>query len=188
MPWTRNEYIHELEHAFCCAFSCGVTSILPISPCSLVRKDSPDGAEFDVNIDIILDSIPETSETNIDCNGNGDEYNMLQQDLRKLYQSARKYTRPTKLHIVLRTVPTSAEVQSMFPVFGLSRKLVGDHPNLKHSYRNLAKELQRMQKDAAATGRGRLSPVDVGRFLFDGLEELMERSAQLSGDDRASIT
>lgn len=188
MPWTRNECIHELEHAFCCAFSCGVTSILPIASCSHVRKDSPDDAEFDVNVDIILDSTAEKSETNIDCGGNGDEYNMLQQDLRKLYQSARKHSHPTKLNMVLRTVPKSAEVQSMFPVFGLSRKLVRDHPNLKHSYRNLGKDLQRMQNEAAATGRGRLNPVDIGRFLFDGLEELMERSAKLSGDDRASIT
>jgi len=191
VPWTRNEYIHELEHAFCCAFSCGVTSILPIASSCNVIKDSPDeedplDEEYDVNLDIILDST-ETSETDIDY-GNDDESNMLQQDLRKLYQSARKHSHPTKLNMVLRTVPTSAEVQSIFPVFGLSRKLVRDHPNLKHSYRNLAKDLQRMQKEAAATGRGRLSQVDVGRFLFDGLEELMERSAQLSGDDRASIT
>jgi superfamily I DNA/RNA helicase len=62
-----------------------------------------------------------------------EEYSMLQCNLRNLYQSAKKLSHPNKINILLRTEPQSAKIESMFPLFGLSRSLVEDRPNLRHT-------------------------------------------------------
>ena len=72
----------------------------------------------------------------------------------------------------------------MFPVFGLSRTLVENHPNIRHTYKNLLKRLQ--EKNRAGTKP--LNLIQIGSFVMEGLLEIMERSATLSGDRKASIT
>ncbi|KAL3817192.1 hypothetical protein ACHAXA_007735 [Cyclostephanos tholiformis] len=166
-----------------------------------VKDDGGDG--FDVDVDISLDPLPldkgggnDPVDVTIDNGGisgdddavGDDEYNMLQRNLRQLYQSARKHSHPSRVNIVLRTVPFSANIESMFPVFGLSRSLVEDHPNLRHTYRNYLKRLQAKHKQAVLAGRRRLNPVEVGSFVMDGLQEVMEKSAKLSSDGKAAIT
>lgn len=116
-----------------------------------------------------------------------ESYNMLEHSLRNLYQSARQFSHPTKVNIVLRTQPYSAVIESMFPIFGISRQLVRDHPNLRHSYRNLAQDMQRKHREALAAGR-KLNPIEIGKLTMNGLDELMKRSAQLSNDGMGVVT
>ena len=117
-----------------------------------------------------------------------DEYNMLQRDLRRLYESAREHSHPSRVNVVLRTVPYSAKIESMFPVFGLSRSLVEDHPNLRHTYSHYIKRLRAKQKEAVLSGKGQLNPIQVGSFFIDGYHEIMDKAALLSNDGKAPIT
>ena len=136
-----------------------------------------------------------TKDNNNDNNNNNDndneEYSMLQRNLRNLYQNAKRHSHPNKINILLRTEPQSAKVESMFPIFGLSRSLVEDRPNLRHTYRNYSKRLQDRHKErASATGKSssRLNPIEMGTFVMDSLQEVMAKSAQLSNDGKAVIT
>lgn len=118
---------------------------------------------------------------------------MLQRNLRNLYQNAKRHSHPNEINILLRTEPQSAKIESMFPIFGLSRSLVEDRPNLRHTYRNYSKRLQDRHKERAlATGKSssssRLNPIEMGTFVMDSLQEVMAKSAQLSDDGRAVIT
>ena len=85
----------------------------------------------------------------------------------------------------------------MFPIFGLSRALVKDRPNLRHTYRNYLKKIQDKHKErglaaAAAADKSsssqRLNPIEMGHFVMDSLQEVMAKSAQLSSDGKAVIT
>lgn len=113
-----------------------------------------------------------------------EQNSMLQYSLRNLYQSARQHSHPNKVNIVLRTQPQYAVIESMFPVFGMSRSLVQNHPNLRHSYRNLVKEIQHKEREVGQ----KLNPVEVGKIVMNGFLSLMERSAQLSSDGKGVIT
>jgi hypothetical protein len=120
-----------------------------------------------------------------------EEYSMLQFNLRNLYQSAKKHSHPNKINILLRTEPQSAKIESMFPIFGLSRSLVEDRPNLRHTYRNYIKQLQEKHKEKIITtgkSSSRLNPIEMGTFVMDRLQEVMSKSAQLSNDGKAVIT
>lgn len=194
-----------MEWAFCHAFSNGVRGMIEdvyISP----ETEKSDGSEkdeehdksetFDVDLDISLDPLP-LSEKNGESmksndkkthNNQSSEESMLELNLSQLYESAKKHSHPSKVNIVLRTEPYSARIESMFPVFGLSRTLVESHPNLRHTYRNLLRDLQEKHKDTVLAGKNRLNPYEVGTFIMSGLQEVMERSANLSGDGNASIT
>lgn len=113
-----------------------------------------------------------------------EQNSMLQYSLRNLYQSARQHSHPNKVNILLRTQPQYAVIESMFPVFGMSRSLVQNHPNLRHSYRNLVKEIQHKEREVGQ----KLNPVEVGKIVMNGFLSLMERSAQLSSDGKGVIT
>jgi len=217
LPWTRGDWERDAGWAFCNAFSNGVNGmiedvyrVLPSSSdddggggddekTGLEKKSegdpsgADDGEAYDVDVDVSLDPLPlddgrdDPGEVSED-GAREDEYNMLQRDLRRLYESARRHSHPSGVNIVLRTVPQSATIESMFPVFGLSRSLVEDHPYLRHTYRNYLKRLQAKHKEAVLAGKSRLNPVQVGTFVMDGLQEVMEASARLSGDGKAAIT
>jgi len=207
MPWTRRDWEHDMEWGFCHAFSSGVSGMvegvyaLPENETSQkLEKDTQESESesFDVNLDISLDPVPlaeksgdgeESNKKSSDIVSEKEEYNMIQQNLRQIYQSAKEHSHPSKVNIVLRTTPQSAQIESMFPVFGLSRSMVEDHPHLRHTYRNLLKRLQGKHKEAVLAGKNRLNPFEVGSFIMEGLEEVMERSATLSEDgNHASIT
>ena len=207
LPWTRNNWIHNMEQSFMYAFSNGVnamihdTYILPENKtCDDKEETSEDSttpdenSEYDVNMDITLNPIKLEEKKEIGPGANNtftreeEENSMLQRNLRQLYQSAKQHSHPTKVNICLKTVPQSATIESMFPVFGLSRSLVEDHPNLRHTYRNMLKRLQEKHKDAILAGKSRLNPIEVGSFIMNGLQEVMERSANLSSNNSASIT
>lgn len=127
----------------------------------------------------------ETSPEDANESSSQDEqFSMLQQSLRNLYQSARQHTHPNKINIVLRTQPQSAVIESMFPVFGLSRSLVQNHPNLRHAYRNIAKEIQRKENEVGK----KLDPIQVGKIIMNGFLTLMDQSAKLSTDGKGVIT
>jgi hypothetical protein len=132
------------------------------------------------------------NNNNNNNNNDNEEYRMLQRNLRNLYQNAKRHSHPNKINILLRTEPQSAKIESMFPIFGLSRSLVEDRPNLRHTYRNYSKRLQDRHKERAlATGKSsssRLNPIEMGTFVMDSLQEVMAKSAQLSNDGRAVIT
>jgi hypothetical protein len=174
-----------------------------ISKDEAAQKDESEGSFFDVNLDVTLDPLPKANEDEDDTSSsesNGgkksdtsneqeeEEYNMLQRNLRQLYQSARQHSHPSKVNIVLKTVPQSATIESMYPLFGLSRSLVEDHPNLRHTYRNLMQRLQKQHKEAMLAGKKRLNILEVGQFVIEGLQEIMENSAKLSRDGNGAIT
>ncbi len=216
LPWTRREWEREVGWAFCNAFSNGVNGMiegvyrLPPSDggddmtgregSGGVPGGDDDAEAYDVDVDISLDPLPldegggdlvkaSSGEGEEAPDGAGeDERNMLQRDLRGLYESAKRHSHPSGVNIVLRTVPRSARIESMFPVFGLSRSLVEDHPYLRHTYRNYLKRLQARHREAVLAGKSRLGPVQVGSFVMDGLQEVMEGSARLSKDGKAAIT
>jgi len=216
MPWTRKDWENDMEGNFCHAFSNGVNGMIEdtyiLAENEVNHNEEKDEQEdesgsFDVNLDLTLDPLP-LAEKNGDSasstesnKGEGsnekkssgmdeeeEEYNMLQQNFRQLYQSAREHSHPSKVNIVLRTEPQSAQIESMFPVLGLSRSLVKDHPNLRHTYRNFLKHLQNKNKEAVLAGKKKLNPIELGTLIMEGLEEVMERSAKLSGDGNAAIT
>ena len=147
---------------------------------------------FDVDFEHTINPIPlketndeETSPEDANESSSQDEqFSMLQQSLRNLYQSARQHTHPNKINIVLRTQPQSAVIESMFPVFGLSRSLVQNHPNLRHAYRNIAKEIQRKESEVGK----KLDPIQVGKIVMNGFLTLMDQSAKLSTDGKGVIT
>jgi len=113
---------------------------------------------------------------------------MLQRDLRQLYKSARKHSLSTKNNVLLRMQPQFARIESMFPVFGLNRQLVQDHPALRHSYRNLVRNLQRKHKEAQLAGRKRLNPIEVISHINGDLNELIDSTAKLTNDGKAVTT
>ena len=218
MPWTRKDWEHEMAWNFCHAFSNGVQGMvedtyilndssdndanIEVMGSNNDEVDEQESYEYDVNLDATLDPLPLEEKVADKTNGNissinkhGEEigkhdekYSMLQRNLRQLYQSARQHSHPSKVNIVLKTVPQSAVIESMFPVFGLSRTLVEDHPNLRHTYRNLMSELNREQKEAIQSGKKRLNPIEVGSFIMRSLLDVLERSSKLSGDGNATIT
>ncbi|KAL7483789.1 hypothetical protein ACHAW6_009436 [Cyclotella cf. meneghiniana] len=221
MPWSRKDWIEEMEAAFCDAFAKGVNGMI-IDTYSLEdqdvisseneksnsksdnKKSNDDGTEtnhesFDVDFEHTMDPNPLKEKASDDTKNSietdsekpydeeQEQNAMLEQSLRKLYQSARRHSHPSKINILLRTQPQSASIESMFPIYGLSRTLVRNHPNLRHSYRNLAMNMQRKQREAMAEGR-RLSPIEIGRYTTNGLYELLKRSAKLSSDGMGVIT
>lgn len=132
--------------------------------------------ESNSTIDALSESQSQTEEQ--------EQNSMLQQSLRNLYQSAREHSHPNEINIVLRTQPQFAVIESMFPVFGISRNLVHNHPNLKHSYRNLVNEIQRKEREVGQ----KLNPIQVGQIVMNGFLSLMDRSAKLSSDGKGVIT
>mmetsp|Transcript_3750 Transcript_3750/g.7876 ORF Transcript_3750/g.7876 Transcript_3750/m.7876 type:complete len:457 (+) Transcript_3750:128-1498(+) len=212
IPWTRKNWAHDMEGSFCNAFSIGVQGMVEdtymlsqnlASSSKVENTEIGDESEsFDVNLDITIDPVPSAEKNNDpeiidgevsnkisqDFSEDDEQNSMLQRNLRQLYQSAREHSNPSKVNIVLRTVPQSAQIESMFPVFGLSRSLVDNHPNLRHTYRNLRKGLERRNKEAVLSGRRGLNPLEVGKYAMNSLNEVLERSAKLAGDGNASIT
>jgi hypothetical protein len=157
---------------------------------------TPSDSEFDVDFEHTIDpnpltnsednnlsSITETKESQSQTEEQ-EESCMLQQSLRNLYQSARQHSHPNKINILLRTLPISASIESMFPIFGLSRNLVQNHPNLRHSYRNLVKEIQRKEQEMGS----KLNPIQVGTIIMNGFLSLMDQSAKLSPNGKGVIT
>jgi len=214
MPWTRIDWEHDMELAFCNAFSIGVKGMIAdtykLTGSEMnhdedrdKQEDEENGSFFDVNLDVSLDPFPlagrsggiaSPTDTNTseqkgpDTDGEEEEHNMLQRNLRNLYQSAREHSQPSKINIVLRSTPQTAQIESMFPVLGLSRSLVDLRPNLRHTYRNLMNHLKQQNKDAVLAGGSRLNPIQMGTLIMEGLEEIMERSANLAGDGKSAIT
>ncbi len=181
------------------------------------KNDEEASDRYDVDVDIVLDPLPlrseerdtmeqmsttpKTDETTTENTTiaktkreeregyyDNEEHYMLQRQLRQLYQSAKNHSHPSKVNILLRTLPKSAKIESMFPIFGLSRSLVDDHPHLRHTYRNMIKRLQSKHKEAYLAGKERLNPIEVGKFITQELQNVMEQSAKLSDDRMASIT
>ncbi|KAL7540373.1 hypothetical protein ACHAWF_006665 [Thalassiosira exigua] len=215
MPWTRKDWEHDMELGFQHAFISGVNGMIENTYTLLEQKNDTtlddDVVESDDEgvscgaLDVTLDPLPlvernggvippsdtnkgEESGSKSRSNRKREEYSMLQQNLRELYQSARQHSHPSKVNIVLRTEPQSAKIESMFPVFGLSRPLVQDHPNLRHTYRNLIQRFQRKHREAVLSGKKRVNPIETGQFLIANLCEVMERSEKMSDDGHAAVT
>lgn len=199
LPWTRKEWEENMEWCFCEAFLRGVNGMIydtyMINECD--DSDRNESVQSDESFDLVLDfdhtirkhsttSGKDDKQSMLDKN---EEHCMLQYNLRQLYQSAREHSLPSDVNIVLRTEPVRAEIESMFPIFGLSRKLVSDHPNLRHSYRNLAKTIQRKQKEKQLEGKQqKLNFLEIATIITKGLDDLMQSSAKLSDDGNGLIT
>mmetsp|Transcript_27744 Transcript_27744/g.58303 ORF Transcript_27744/g.58303 Transcript_27744/m.58303 type:complete len:529 (-) Transcript_27744:63-1649(-) len=209
LPWMRNEWIDEMEWSFCEAFSMGVRGMIEDTYCLDNGKnkkygDDDESENFDVDFDTTIDATPlseekdETkTEKQVECDDSktddmldhdAEQLYMLQRDLRQLYKSARKHSLSTKNNVLLRMQPQFARIESMFPVFGLNRQLVQDHPALRHSYRNLVRNLQRKHKEAQLAGRKRLNPIEVISHINGDLNELIDSTAKLTNDGKAVTT
>ncbi len=197
LPWTRNEWVEDMEWCFCEAFLRGVngmiydTYILDESD----QRDRNENIQSDESFDLVLDfdhTIRKhkgaTEDENRRSLDQKEEHCMLQHNLRQLYQSARDHSLPSDVNIVLKTEPVRAEIESMFPVFGLSRSLVQDHPNLRHSYRNLAKRIERKNKEKQLEGKEKPNFFEIAKIVAQGMDELMKTSAKLSDDGNGLIT
>jgi len=196
LPWKRRQWMEEMEWCFCEAFLRGVNGMIY----DTYMSDESDECDRNENIlsdesfDLVLDfdhTIRKHKGTTDDKRRILDmkeEHCMLQHNLRQLYQSAREHSLPSDVNIVLKTEPVRAEIESMFPIFGLSRSLVQDHPNLRHSYRNLAKRIERKHKEKQLEGKQKLNFLEIATIVTQGLDELMETSAKLSGDGNGLIT
>ena len=200
LPWTRRQWVETMEGSFCDAFLKGLngmiydTYVLDESD----ERDRNENIQSEESFDIVLDfdhTIRKQNERTMGkdedkrcISDQNEEHYMLEYNLRKLYQSAKEHSLPSDINIVLRTEPVSAEIQSMFPIFGLSRALVQDHPNLRHSYRNLAKRIERKQKEKRMEGKQKLNFLEIATIITNGLDELMETSAKLSDDGKGLIT
>lgn len=147
--------------------------------------------DFDVDFEHTIAPNPlideETGDTTIDepSESQSEEQNsMLQYSLRNLYQSARQHSHPNKINIILRSQPQYAIIESMFPIFGMSRNLVQNHPNLRHSYKNLVRDIQHKEHEVER----KLNPIEVGSIISNGLVSLMDQSAKLSSNGKGVIT
>ena len=197
LPWTRRKWVEDMEWCFCEAFLRGVNGMI-YDTYMLDKSDDRDRNEniqSDESFDLVLDfdhTIRKHKNTTEDDKrrilDQNEEHCMLQYNLRQLYQSAREHSLPSDVNIVLKTEPVGAEIESMFPVFGLSRSLVQDHPNLRHSYRNLAKRIERKHKEKQLEGKQKLNFLEIATIVAEGMDELMETSAKLSDDGNAVIT
>lgn len=197
LPWTRRKWEEDIEWCFCEAFLRGVNGMI-YDTYMLDESDDRDQNEniqSDESFDLVLDfdhTIRKHKNTTEDGNrrilDQNEEHCMLQYNLRQLYQSAREHSLPSDTNIVLKTEPVGAEIESMFPVFGLSRSLVQDHPNLRHSYRNLAKRIERKHKEKRMEGKQKLNFLEIATIVAEGMDELMETSAKLSDDGNGVIT
>jgi hypothetical protein len=145
--------------------------------------------DFDVDFEHTINPNPVTGKESNEVpnelhDEEQEENSMIQQSLRNLYHSARQHSHPNKINILLKSQPRSAVIESMFPVYGLSRSLVKNHPNLRHSYRNLIKEIQQKEHEIG----GKLNPIEVGKIVMNSFVSMMERSANLSLDGKGVIT
>merc|ERR1711957_602897 len=52
----------------------------------------------------------------------------------------------------------------------------------------MGNHLKQQNKDAVLAGGSRLNPIQMGTLIMEGLEEIMERSANLAGDGKSAIT
>ncbi|KAL7454344.1 hypothetical protein ACHAWC_005984 [Mediolabrus comicus] len=202
LPWKRKGWEENMEWCFCEAFLRGVNGMIydtyMINECD--DSDRNESVQSDESFDLVLDfdhtirkhkedSITSGKDDKHSMLDKNEEHCMLQYNLRQLYQSAREHSLPSDVNIVLRTEPIRAEIESMFPVFGLSRKLVSDHPNMRHSYRNLAKTIQRKQKEKQLEGKNqKLNFLEIATIITKGLDDLMQSSVQLSDDGSGLIT
>jgi len=197
VPWTRSQWVEEMEWCFCEAFLRGVNGMI-YDTYMLDESDERDRNEniqSDESFDLVLDfdhTIRKHKGTKEDDKrrilDQNEEHCMLQHNLRQLYQSAREHSLPSDVNIVLKTEPVRAEIESMFPVFGLSRSLVQDHPNLRHSYRNLAKRIERKYKEKQQEGKQKPNILEIATIVAKGMDELLETSAKLSDDGNGLIT
>mmetsp|Transcript_5333 Transcript_5333/g.7711 ORF Transcript_5333/g.7711 Transcript_5333/m.7711 type:complete len:460 (-) Transcript_5333:76-1455(-) len=198
LPWKRNEWIKDMEWCFCDAFLRGVNGMIYdtyILDESNDERDRNENIQSDESFDLVLDldhTIRKhkgiTEDNNRRTLDQNEEHCMLQHNLRQLYQSARDHSLPSDVNIVLKTEPVSAQIVSMFPVFGLSRSLVQDHPNLRHSYRNLAKRIDRKNKEKQLEGKEKANLFEIAKIVAQGMDDLMETSAKLSDDGNGLIT
>ena len=62
------------------------------------------------------------------------------------------------------------------------------HPNLRHSYKNLAKRIERKQKEKLQEGKQKLNILEIAKIIADGMDDLMETSSRLSDDGNGVIT
>ncbi len=199
LPWKRKQWIEDMEWSFCDAFLRGVNGMI-YDTYLLDENDDErnrnENIQSDESFDLVLDfdhtirkhkgtAEEDKRRRNLDQN---EEHCMLQRNLRQLYQSARDHSLPSDVNIVLKTEPVRAQIVSMFPVFGLSRSLVQDHPNLCHSYRNLAKRIDRKDKEKQLEGKEKASFFEIAKIIMQGMDDLMENSAKLSDDGNGLIT
>lgn len=101
---------------------------------------------------------------------------MLERNLRTLYQTAHEHARH-RLRIKLRTEPTSARIESLMVVPCITREHVEQTPALRHSFRNIWKQLDRRENEL---GR-QLGMMEVGKLVSDELEKLASRMVDSDG-------
>ncbi len=202
------EWKQDLEYAFMHAFSVGVQGMLEnvylthddmgntrenADEDSAEEDDEIDeNAEEEINSSTITETFPidfthtiapgheyksKYAAEEVECN------HMLEPALISLYCSAHTSCKH-KLQIKLQSKPKFAQVQSLFLVPFLTRAEVEDNVALKHSFRNIAKTLDRESNEV---GR-ELSYYEIGNKVSEKLDDMSasqmkrRRKAGLDGD------
>ena len=100
---------------------------------------------------------------------------MLEPKLRKLYEAAHEFGKD-QMKIVLQTEPVHCELVSLLFVPYITRQAVRDAPSLKHSFRNMFREVEKKRIDSE-TGQP-INFVQLVREAFRTFEDYANSRAQ----------
>jgi len=108
---------------------------------------------------------------------------MLESKLRKLYEASHEFGKD-QLRIVLQTEPVHCELVSLLFVPYITRQAIHDAPSLRHSFRNMVREVEKRSIDENGQKTGFVHLVKEALKIF---EEFVNSRAQYDRND-GSVT
>ena len=127
----------------------------------------------------------DTVETEAENNEKDDETSpeidyMMEKKLRKLYEASHDFGKD-QMKIVLQTEPVHCELVSLLFIPYITRQAVNDAPSLKHSFRNMFRQVEKKRLDSE-TGQP-INFVQLVREAFRIFEEYANSRAHFNPDE-----
>jgi hypothetical protein len=127
----------------------------------------------------------DTVETEAENNEKDDETSpdidyMMEKKLRKLYEASHEFGKD-QMKIVLQTEPVHCELVSLLFIPYITRQAVNDAPSLKHSFRNMFRQVEKKRLDSE-TGQP-INFVQLVREAFRIFEEYANSRAHFNPDE-----
>mmetsp|Transcript_103 Transcript_103/g.213 ORF Transcript_103/g.213 Transcript_103/m.213 type:complete len:395 (-) Transcript_103:49-1233(-) len=192
VPWyqvlTTSSWKQELADAAGFAFSQAVAGVLSnrykVPFQTIVSEDGT------IDFSTVTEKTDEnettdTVETEAENNEKDDETSpeidyMMEKKLRKLYEASHDFGKD-QMKIVLQTEPVHCELVSLLFIPYITRQAVNDAPSLKHSFRNMSRQVEKKRLDSE-TGQP-INFVQLVREAFRIFEEYANSRARFNPDE-----
>lgn len=191
-----SEYMVRNHLVGSCAYSSLILSLVPFQ--KIVSDDgaidfsivTPHQADDETDVTVKdSEADPADTENLKDMKSEDDEFipeieYMMEEKLRKLYEASHEFGKD-QLSVVLKTEPVHCELMSLLFIPYITRQAIHDAPSLKHSFRNMFREVEKKRIDSE-TGEPR-NFVRLVHEAFKVFEEYVNSRAQFNRDD-GSVT